>query len=332
MLRRRNIAHLGAAYLIACQGALPRVGFAQPAGKRRHIGFLYAGARPADGAAPAPLRRALQALGYTEGTDIVYEGRWAESHNERLDRLAAELVALKVDAIFTLGGLAAAAARQASTSIPVVVAGAGDVVETGLVASLARPGGNVTGINDPAAVLSGKRLEILKELVPSATRVAVLWNAGDPAMTLRYRHIEQAARLLRVRVVPLGVREPDDFDAALAAMGRERPDALMMVTDSLTTLNRQRVLDYATAQRIPAMYELANVPHAGGLVSYGSDFGETFQLAAAYLDKILKGAHPRDLPVEQQNRFYLVINMKAAKALGLAIPPSLLLRADEVIE
>jgi putative ABC transport system substrate-binding protein len=205
-------------------------------------------------------------------------------------------------------------------------------VETGLVASLARPGGNVTGVNDPASVLSAKRLEILKELVPAAKRVAVLWNAGDQAMTLRYREIEKAAQVLRVTIDPLGVREPDDFNVALAAMSRTRPDALMLVTDALTTLNRQRVLDYAAAQRIPAMYEFAGAVQAGGLMSYGSDTGESFKLAADYVDKILKGARPADLPVEQPNRYFLVINLKTAKALSLAIPQSLLLRADEVIQ
>ena len=188
------------------------------------------------------------------------------------------------------------------------------------------------GVNDPAAVLSAKRLEILKELVPATTKVAVLWNASDQAMTLRYRAIEKAAQVLRVNIAPLAVREPDDFNGALAAMNRARPDALMLVTDALTTLNRQRVLDYAAANRIPAMYEFAAAVQAGGLMSYGSDVGESFKLAAEYVDRILKGAKPGDLPVQQPNRYFLVINLKTAKALGLTIPQSLLVRADEVIE
>ena len=304
---------------------------AQQTGKVSHIGFLAGGARPPDGAAPAPLRKALQALGFAEGKDITYEGRWSQARSERLPALAAELVALKVDLIVTLGGPAAAAAKQASSAIPIIVIYGGDVVEGGLVTSLARPGGNVTGINDPAAVLSAKRLEILKEVVPAAKRIAVLWNADDHAMTLRYREIEKAAQVLRVSIEALGVREPDDFDVALAAMSRARPDALMMVNDALTTLNRQRVLDYAATHRIPAMYEFGNVVQAGGLISYGSNSGENYKLAADYVGKILKGAKPGDLPVEQPNRYFLVINLKTAMALGLTIPQSLLLRADEVI-
>lgn len=328
MIDRRTFAGLAAAGLFP----LSLAAMAQQPSKVWRIGFLAGGARPPDGAAPAPLRKALEALGYAEGRDIVYEARWGEARNERLPALAAELIALKVDAIVTQGGPSAAAAKQASASTPVVVVNAGDVVETGLAASLARPGGNVTGVNDPAAVLSAKRLEILKELVPAMKRVAVLWNASDQAMTLRYREIEKAAQVLRVSIEPLGVREPDDFNVALAAMSRTRPDALMMVTDALTTLNRQRVLDYAAANRIPAMYEFAVVPKAGGLMSYGSDTGESMKLAAEYVSKILKGAKASELPVEQPNRYYLVINLKTAKALGITIPQTLLLRSDEVIE
>ena len=305
---------------------------AQPAGKVWRVGFLAGGARPPDGAVPAPLRKSLQALGFTEGKDVTYEGRWGEAQNGRLPALAAELLVLKVDAIVTLGGPAAAAAKQASQATPVVVVNGGDVVETALVASLARPGGNVTGINDPAAVLSAKRLEILKEVVPAAKRVAVLWNAGDNAMTLRYRQIEKAAQVLRITIEPLGVREPDDFNVALTAMSRARPDALMMVTDALTNLNRQRVLDHAATQQIPAMFESGSVVQAGGLMSYGSDLGESLALAGDYVARILKGAKPGDLPIEQPNRYFLVINLKTAKALGLTIPNTLLLRADEVIQ
>jgi len=327
MDRRTFIGTLGSG-LLACN----QIAHAQATSKVWRIGFLAGGARPPDVAASAPLRKALQALGYSEGKEIAYEGRWGEAHNERLPTLAAELIALKVDVIVTLGGPSAAAAKQASSTIPVIVVNGGDMVETGLVASLARPGGNVTGINDPATVLSAKRLEILKEVVPAAKRVAVLWNADDNAMTLRYREIEKAAGVMRMNIEPLGVREPDDFDGALTAMSRTRPDALMMVSDALTTLNRQRVIDYAAAHRIPAMYEFAIVVQAGGLMSYGTDQGETLKLAADYVAKILKGAKPGDLPVEQPNRYFLVINLKTAKALGLTVPQSLLLRADEVIQ
>lgn len=305
---------------------------AQQSTKVWRIGFLAKGPRPPDGAPPAPLRKALQALGHAEGKDVIFEGRWAEVRSERLPGLAGELVALKVDLIFCLGSEPAAAARQWTSTIPIVVVNAGDVVETGLIASLARPGGNVTGVNDQSALLSAKRLELLKELVPAATRIAVLWNANDRAMTLRYREIERAAQALRVRIEPLGVNEPDDFDMALTAMDRARPDALMMVTDALTVLNRQRVLDYAAKHRIPAMYEYSSLVQAGGLMSYGGDMAENFRLAAEYVSKIIKGAKPGDLPVEQPNRYFLAINLTTAKALGLAIPQSLQLRADEVIQ
>lgn len=198
--------------------------------------------------------------------------------------------------------------------------------------NLARPDGNVTGINDPAAVLSAKRLEILRELVPTAKRVAVLWNAANNAMTLRYREVEKAARVFGMSVDGLGVREPDEFDIAFANLAQARPDALMMLTDAFTNLNRQRVLDFVKAQGIPAMYEYGVVVQAGGLISYGSDQNEIFTLAADYVAKILNGARPRDLPVEQLNRYFLLINIKTAKALGLTIPQSLLLRANEVVE
>ena len=328
MMDRRNFARLAAAGVFGASLAAA----AQPAGKVWRIGFLNGGARPPDGAPPVALRKALQTLGYTEGKDIVYEVRSGEVRNERLQGFATELVALKVDAIVTVGGPSAAAAKHASIFTPVVVVHAGDVVETGLVASLARPGGNVTGVNDPAAVLSSKRLEMLKEMVPAMKQAAVLWNLNDQAMTLRFQAFERAAQLLRVAIVPLGVREPDDFNTALAAMGRAHPDALMMVSDSLTTQNRQRVIDYAAAQRIPAMYEFAGAVRAGGLMSYGSDAAEDFKLAADYVHRILKGARPGELPVEQPNRYFLVINLKTAKALGLVVPQSVLLRADEVIQ
>ncbi|HEV8581437.1 MAG TPA: ABC transporter substrate-binding protein [Thermoanaerobaculia bacterium] len=305
---------------------------AQQAAKVWRIGFLAGGARTPDGAPPAALRQALQALGYVEGKNVTYVGRWAEAKRERLPGLAAELVGLKVDLIVTRGGPAAEAARQATTTIPIVIAGAGDAVGTGLISSLAHPGGNITGITDQAAELSAKRLELLKEAVPKASRIAVLWNADDLAMTLRYREVERAARILRVTVQPLGVREPEDFDTAFAAMTRNRPDAFFLVTDALTILNRKRIIDFAAARRIPAMYEFDFLVRDGGLMSYGPDLDDNLRRAAVYVDKILKGAKPGDLPVEQPTRYYLLVNLKTAKALGLTIPQSLLLRADEVIQ
>ena len=322
------------AFLGALAGAVlaPLSAGAQQAAKVWRIGYLHGGARTPDGAPPAALRQALQALGYVEGKDVTYVGRWAEAKSERLPGLAAELVGLKVDLIVTRGGPAAQAARQATTTIPIVMSGAGDAVGTGLISSLAHPGGNITGISDQAAELSAKRLELLKDAVPKASRIAVLWNADDLAMTLRYREVERAARILHVTVQPLGVREPEDFDTAFTAMTRNRPDAFFLVTDALTTLNRRRIIDFAAAHRIPAMYEFDFLVRDGGLMSYGWDLDDNLRRATVYIDKILKGAKPGDLPVEQPTRFYLLINLKTAKALGLTIPQSLLGRADEVIQ
>jgi ABC-type uncharacterized transport system substrate-binding protein len=232
----------------------------------------------------------------------------------------------------TLGYPTAAAVKSATTTVPLVVASAGDPVATGLAASLSRPGGNITGISDVAAELSGKRLQLLKSAVPDVKRVAMLWNADDLGMTLRYRATEAAAKTLGIAVQALGVREPDDFDAAFAAMTRDRPDGIFMVTDVLTVLNRKRVIEFAAAHRIPAMFEADRFVRDGGLMSYGPDGKETVARLADLVARILKGAKPADLPFEQPTRFRFVINLKTAKALGLAIPRELLLRADEVIE
>jgi putative ABC transport system substrate-binding protein len=305
---------------------------AQQARRVWRVGFLGGGARPQDGAPPLALRQALEELGYVERQNVSYLGRWADARQDRLPGLAAELVGLKVDVIVTAGGPAAQAAKQASSSIPIVLALVGEADGIGLIESLARPGGNVTGVTDHSDALSAKRLEILKEAVPKATRIAILWNADDRGMTLRYRAVERAAHTLHVTVQPLGVREPNDFDMAFSAMTLHRPDALFLVTDALTLLNRKRVIDFAETHRIPAMYESAPLVHDGGLMSYGANPDDNFRKAAVYVDRIFKGATPSSLPVERPSRYYLFINLKTAKALGLAIPPSLLLRADQVIE
>ena len=312
--------------------AAPLAAQAQRGAKTWRVGFLSGGGRPPDGAPPLPLRQALQELGYVEQQNVIYLSRWANAKQDRLPGLAAELVGLKVDVIVTVGGPSSAAAKQASPSIPVVMALVGDADGLGLIDSLARPGGNVTGVTDQSADLSAKRLEIITEAVPRAARIAVLWNADDRGMTLRYREVEKAARTLHVTVQPLGVREPDDFDMAFSAMTAKRPDALIMVTDALTLLNRKRVIDFALVHRIPAMYEASLLVQDGGLMSYGANQDDNFRRAASYVDRIFKGASPSTLPVERPGRYYLTINLKTAKALGLTIPPALLLRADQVIE
>jgi putative ABC transport system substrate-binding protein len=306
---------------------------AQPTQKVFRIGYLAVGGRTADGAPPGPLRENLRALGYVEGRNLAYESRFAEGSLDRLPGLAAELVRLKVDLIATNGGPATLAAKRATATVPIVMATfGGDAVETGLIASLARPGGNVTGLTDESIQLSAKRMELLKEAVPRATVIAVLWNANDEGMTLRYREVEKAARGLRVEVQALGVRAPDDFAAAFSAMAQRRPDAMFLVADGLTTANRKRFVDFAAAHRIPAMYEWNFIVREGGLMSYGVSVEDSLRAAARYIDRILKGANPAELPAEQPTKYYFTVNLKTAATLGLVVPPSLLVRTDETVE
>ncbi len=318
--------------LLAAILAAPLLSEGQQSGRVARIGFLGGGSPAMHAPILEAFRQGMREHGYVEGQAFTIEPRYAEGRPVRLPDLAAELVRLPVDLMTTLGGPAALAAKQATSTIPVVTFAAGDPVGTGLVASLARPGGNITGVTDQATELSAKRLQLLKEAVPKLSRVAVLWNSTDRAMTLRYNQVEIAARMLGVRVQPLGVREASEFDAAFSAMTRERPDALLLVTDSVTNLHRKRVLDFAAANRLPGMYEFSSFVSDGGLMSYGPSLPDMARRAAYFVDRILKGAKPADLPVEQPTRFYLVVNLKTAKALGLTIPPSVLIRADQVIQ
>jgi putative ABC transport system substrate-binding protein len=330
---RHGALGLALALLVGTPSA-PPAAEAQGSAKVVRIGTLAPGTRPA---APDWKRRwvfaeGLRELGWVEGQNLVIEDRWAEAKTERLPALAAELVRLKVDAIFTQSWPAAVAAKQATTTIPIVIMAAGDPVATGLVASLAHPGGNITGLGDVTTDLSAKRLELLKETVPRLSRVAVLWNSADGGMTLRFRTIQSAAPMLGVTVRPLGVQEPSDFEQAFAAMTQERPDALFVVADVLTRFHHKRIRDFSALNRLPAMYELREFVADGGLISYGPSFPDLQRRGAALVDKVLKGAKPADLPVEQPTRFELVLNLKAAKVLGLTIPQSILIRADEVIQ
>lgn len=328
MTTRREIVNAFASAVLA----LPLDALAQTEHRIWRIGFLSPGTRPPDGAAPVALRKALGELGYVDGKNAVFLGRWADARKELLPVRVAELVALRPDVVVTYGsGIEAAALRSATSSIPIVFTDAGDPVGVGLVASLSQPGGNVTGISAQATDLSAKRLELLRQMVPQATRVAVLWNADDLAMTLRFREIERAASVLHMTIQPVGVREPNDFDFAFTRMTEQRPDALMLVTDALTILNRKRVLEFADARSIPALYEVGSVVRDGGLMSYGPDADDLLRRAAVYVDHILKGAKPRDLPVEQPTKYYLIINIGKAKALGLTISQALLLQADELV-
>jgi putative ABC transport system substrate-binding protein len=296
------------------------------------VGTLGAGAAITD---PSPngaaLLRGFAQLGYTQGTNLVFERRGAEGHKERFPALLDELSRSKVDVVITMGYPAALAAKEHS-KLPVVAIFAGDPVGTGLVESLARPGGNLTGISDVSEELTPKRMELLKEFAPQLRRIAMLWNASDLGMTLRYRASEAGAKEMGITVVPLGVREPDDFAQAFAAMESAQPDAILMVTDSLTLLNRKRVFDFAAAHRLPATYEFDFLVRDGGLMSYAPDLDESFGRVAALADRIFKGAAPAELPFEQPTRFKFALNLKTAKAIGIDVPPTLLSRVDEVIE
>ena len=273
----------------------------------------------------------LGKLGYKLGQNLVYEPRGAKGKVALVPQLMLELVAAKVDAVVTVSYPAAAAAK--ASGVPTVIAsGSGDPVTTGLVNSLPKPGGTVTGIADDAAMLSTKRLSLLKALLPNLQRVAMLWNKEDLGMSQRYEASAKAARDIGVEVQALGVREPDDFDDAFNAMNREIPEAILMVSDSLTLLNRKRVIQYAATRRIPAIYEADNIVEDGGLMSYGADEHESFSRAAALVDRIFKGANPAELPVEQPTRYLFVINMKTATAMNLTVPNNLAALADRVIE
>jgi putative tryptophan/tyrosine transport system substrate-binding protein len=271
-------------------------------------------------------------LGWIEGKNIVFERRYAENRVERLPELAAELVRLNVDVIVGLGTLAPLAAKGATTTIPIVMTAAGDPLGSGLVASLARPGGNVTGMSLMAPDLGGKRLELLKELLPRLARVAVLWNAANPYPALVFKETQAAGRTLGIEVQSLEVRDPRDFDGAFEALRRQRPDALITVEDPLTFNYMKLIADFAAGQRLPTLHGFREDVAAGALMSYGANLADLFRRAAGYVDKILRGAKPADLPVQQPTKFDLVINLTTAKALGLEVPPTLLARADEVIE
>jgi putative ABC transport system substrate-binding protein len=319
--------------LLAAVAAWPFAARAQQSGKVYRLGLLANG--PAVG--PTDERRKtllsdLAARGFADGQNLVVVQRAADARPERLDGLVAELKAANVDVIVTFGYPAALAAKKAIKDIPIVVTGAGDPVATGLVDGLARPGGNITGVTELGTELSAKRLEILRDALPALSRVAMLWNVADLGMTLRYRSAEDAARVLGVKVQTLGVREPDDFDHAFAEMTRERPDAILMVSDALTMLNRKRVVEFANVQRLPTIFETGAPVRDGGLMSYGPKQSDIGERAAYFVARILRGARPADLPLELPTHFELLINLKTAQALGITLPPTLVARADEVIE
>jgi len=330
-MRRIGLAVLVAFSFIAA----PVDSEAQAAAQIHRIGLLESGP-PSSTADPfgqwGAFREGLQTLGYVEGRSVAIESRWAGNKYERLSDLAAELVRLNVEIIVVRTTPAARAARNVTQSIPIVILSAIDPVGAGLVASLARPGGNITGLTTQAPDLSAKRVQLLKEMMPRLSRLAVLWNSANPANAAGWRETQDAARTLGVQLQSRQVEDAKDFERAFELIARERPDALLIVDDALTVGHAKQIADFAIRERLVTMLGSPAVLAGGGLIGYGPNVREMARRGAYYVDKILNGAKPADLPVEQPTKFELAINLKTAKALGLTIPHSILLRADHVID
>ena len=325
-VQRRDFLIAAGALLVAPLGAE-----AQQPGKMYRIGYLSPGA--ASQGVSGSFRAALNELGYIEGRNVVIESRFANTKMDELPALAKDLVGAGVDIIVTIGTPTVQAAKDSTTTIPIVMAGSADPVEHKLVASLGRPGGNVTGVtHSPGPEISAKGLQLLKEAVPAVSRVAILWDSS----TVHEGHSLDAqrgvARAIDVKLFPLDVKTLDELTAAFAAAAREDVDALFVFPNFINGKHRKLILDFAASHRLPTMFQESDAVTEGGLMSYYSDWTALRQRAAVYVDKILKGAKPADLPVEQPTKFQLVINLKTAKVLGLTLPPSLLRRADEVIQ
>jgi putative ABC transport system substrate-binding protein len=325
------LARLGMALTLSVLAA-PHAVDAQPAGKVYRLGVLGSGSAAASAAVVEAFRDGLRERGWVEGRNIRIDYRFAENRLDRLPELAAELVGLKVDLIVAMPAAAAVAAMKATSTIPIVMASAADPVAIGLVATLGRPGGNVTGLAGSDVDIYGKRLQLLKEAVPNVRHVAVLSNPSSATQPITISSVKTAARSLGVSLQLLEVRAPDDFEGAFAAMAKDRAEALVVVGDPLFGTHAVRLAELAAKYHLPSMYGTRGEFDPGGLIYYGTSVAQQLRQAAVYVDKILRGAKPADLPVEQPTMFDLVINLKTAKALGLAIPPSLLLRADQVIE
>jgi putative ABC transport system substrate-binding protein len=328
MTTRRELLIAVGAGALAWTGAAR----AQAPAKVRRIGLLS----PTSPSVAAPLLQAfrlgLRDLGWVEGKNISIEYRYAEGRRDRLPDLAADLVRLKVEVIVASSAPAVVAAQEASRAIPIVITSTGDPVALGLVESLARPGGNVTGLSQMAFDLAGKRLELLKEMIPKISRVAVLWNSQSPGSTRTWKELQLPARQLGIQLYSLEVRNPNDFDKAFEDATRARAGALLVTAEPMITTNLERIAGLAAKSRLPSIHQFSEFADAGGLVAYGVDRADQYRRAATFVDKILKGAKPADLPVEQPTRFALVINLKTAKAIGITIPQSVLFRVDRVIE
>jgi putative ABC transport system substrate-binding protein len=325
--RRRFVGTLGLSLLAA-----PLAASAQQPGKIWRIGYLDQGSAARNRRYLEAFQQGLRDLGWVEGKNIAFEVRFADGKTDRLPALAAELVRLKVNLIATSSTPAALAAKQATTTIPIVIGFAADPVGSGIVSSLAHPGGNITGWTHQGLELRGKYLELLKEAMPQATRFGVLWNPANPVHKSSMHVIEAAARELKVEIYPVGVQEAKELEGAFSTLAGKRAQGLVVYPDGMFQAQTSLIVALAARHRLPAIYGIGEYAEAGGLMTYGTNLSEMFRLGASFVDKILKGAKPSDLPVEQPTKLKLIINLKTAKTLGLTIPPSLLLRADEVIQ
>jgi putative tryptophan/tyrosine transport system substrate-binding protein len=317
--------------LIGAAAWMPLAANAQPSSKLHRIGYLSGPASSASAPLVQAFRNGLGDFGYIEGQNISVEWRFSRG-NEELPSLANELIQLKVAGVVATGGPAIRAVKQLTDSIPIIMAFSGDPVGTGLIGSLGRPGGNLTGLSLMSPDLSAKRVEILKEALPRIRRVATLWNPDDPVYALELQRTEAAAQALNISLHPVEARARDDFEAAFVGMVRAQADALIVFAHGLTILNRDRLIELASQNRMPTIYGTRESVTDGGLMAYGPSIPVLYRRAAFYVDKILKGTKPGDIPVEQPTSFELVVNLRTAKALGLEIPATLLARADEVIE
>ena len=327
----RRDAVVAAVALLALVAA-PLAALAQPAEKMFRVGFLGNSTAALEANLVGPFREGLRDLGYVEGRNVLIEYRWAEGKYERLPALIGELVALKVEVIVTAGTPAPLAVKKATTSVPLVMVAVGDPVGTGIVPSLSQPGGNITGLTSISPELDGKRLELLREVIPGISHVAVLWNAASPLQVVAEKQTQFAAQALRMKVLSMGVQTKEDIEDAFAAIVRERPGALLVLADRLFLHHRARIMDFAMRHRLPGVYAYRELVEHGGLMSFGPNYADMHRRAAYFVDRILKGAKPAELPVERPATFELVVNLKTAKALQLTIPQSVLLRATEVID
>jgi putative ABC transport system substrate-binding protein len=322
---------VAAIWTLVLFAGVPAAG-AQPATKPALIGYLGSSAPSVEPHYVEAFRTELRRLGYVEGKDVTIVYRWAEGRDDRLPALATEMVHLKPDVIVTTGTPGAFAAKRATMTIPIVMASAGDPVRSGLVASLSRPGGNVTGNTVLGPELEGKRLQLLKLALPRMSRVAVLWNSANPAIKFYFQETQAAAAALRVTLTPvMEVHRADELEGAFATITKARPDALIVLADRFLLAHRRRIVEFALARNLPGMYPYREYADDGGLMAYAPSNIELFRSSARYVDKILKGAKPQDLPVAEPSKFELVLNLKTAKALAVTMPPALLLEADELL-